>query len=56
MQAPRHSTSSEFKLTPNGRVLFQKSSGHVIVVHNKASGVLTLCGHNPKLSVFVIGT
>jgi len=25
-------------------------------VHNKASSVLTLRGHNPKLSAFVIGT
>jgi hypothetical protein len=35
---------------------FQKRSQLLIRTHNKASAVLTLCGHNPKLSAIVIRT
>jgi hypothetical protein len=31
-----------------------KGSQYLIRVHNKAPGVLTLCGHNPELSALVI--
>jgi hypothetical protein len=34
----------------------QKRSQPSISTHNKASGVRTLCGHNPKLLAFVIRT
>ena len=43
-------------VTMNRRLYFQKCSEHVMGVHNNAPGILTLCGHNPKLSAFVIRT
>jgi hypothetical protein len=35
---------------------FQKGRSVSISIHDKVSGVLTLCGHNPKLSAFVLRT
>jgi hypothetical protein len=40
----------------NRGLYFQKCSGHLIGVHNKAPGILALCSHNPKLSALVIRT
>jgi hypothetical protein len=35
---------------------FEKGGQLLICMHNKASRVAALCGHNPKLSAFVIRT
>jgi hypothetical protein len=48
--------SSEFKLTMNRRLQFQKCGEHFIGVHYEAPDVLALCGHNPKLSLALIRT
>jgi hypothetical protein len=56
LSAKVSSTSSEFELTPNRRLKFEKRSEHFIGLHNKTPGIATLCGHNPKLSALVIGT
>jgi hypothetical protein len=38
------------------RLQFHKRRQFLIRPHNKASAVLTLCGHNPKLSALAIRT
>ena len=35
---------------------FEKGRQLLICMHNKASSVAALCGHNPKLSALVIRT
>jgi hypothetical protein len=38
------------------RFQFQKRSQNFIGAHNKPPIVLTLCGHDPKLSALVVST
>ena len=35
---------------------FEKGRQLLVCFHNKASSVLALCGHNPKLATFMIRT
>src|SRR6516165_7179215 len=54
--APRFPVYVKLATNVNRRFEFQKRSQLFFRSHNKASAVLTLCGHNPKLSAFVIRT
>ena len=47
--------SFEFKMV-NRHVYFEKCSQHFIGLHNKTSGIVALCGDNPKLSALAVRT